>query len=272
MSKKKKREQVRRLERRFFPQSTFSPVLVRGFGAIGATVLGAGAFGMARAESFLADEKLRAIPSYLVAGGAILTGLAIWLGTSSDPPIRVGSPGIGMDRGETRRMPWWAVHQISWKGGAQALVVAGKDDTGQSWTLEIPLAAQPQAVAWIVEEAQRRIPKKVDLSEEALSAIPRLDDHAGLVVELEPLQVVGRRCAASDKIISYEPDARVCTRCERVYAKGSVPKKCKCGASLADLRGKSDADVEGEEASEDDEDERASSREKAEAEAAASEA
>lgn len=271
MSKKKKREQVRRQERRFFPQSTFSPVLVRGFGAVGAAVLGAGAFGMARAESFLADEKLRAIPSYLVAGGAVLTGLAIWLGTSSDPPIRVGSPGIGMDRGETRRMPWWAVQAITWKSGAETLVVAGKDDTGQSWTLEIALAAQPQAVAWIVDEAQRRIPKTVDLSEEALASIPRLDEHAGLLLELEPLQVVGRRCAASDKIISYEPDARVCTRCERVYAKGSVPKKCKCGASLADLRGKGDVDAAGEDES-DEEDAPASSREKAEAEAAASEA
>ena len=272
MSKKKKREQVRRQERRFFPQSTFSPVLVRGFGALGAAVLGAGAFGMARAESFLSDEKLKAIPSYMVAGGAILSGLAIWLGTSSDPPIRVGAPGVGMDRGETRRMPWWAIDQVSWKSGAEALVVSGKDDAGQSWTLEIPLAAQPQAVAWIVEEAQRRIPKRVDLPEETLSAIPRVDEHAGLLIELDPLQVVGKRCAASDKIISYEPDARVCTRCERVYAKGSVPKKCKCGATLAHLRGKGEAEAQGDDEGEAEEEVRVSSREKAEADTAEAEA
>jgi hypothetical protein len=29
----------------------------------------------------------------------------------------------------------------------------------------------------------------------------------------------------------------VCTRCERVYDKRSVPKKCRCGASLLALRG-----------------------------------
>jgi hypothetical protein len=56
-------------------------------------------------------------------------------------------------------------------------------------------------------------------------------------VELEALQVVGKRDAVSDKLISYEPDGRVCTRCERVYDKRSVPKKCRCGASLLALRG-----------------------------------
>ena len=98
MSKKKKREQVRRQERRFFPQSTFSPVLVRGFGALGAAVLGGGAFGMARAESFLSDEKLKAIPSYMVAGGAILSGLAIFSGESpapSNPPAAVRTSTSG---------------------------------------------------------------------------------------------------------------------------------------------------------------------------------
>jgi hypothetical protein len=235
-SKKKKPPQVRRQERRFFPQSTFSPWLVRGFGGLGATVLGAGAFAMTR-DTFLAqDEKLRAIPSYLVAGGAVLTGLAIWLGTSSDPPLRVGAPGIGLERGEVRRMPWWAVEKISYQSGSESLVVVGKDDAGQAWKLDVAVKAQPEAAAWIVSEAQRRIPKKVDISEEDQARLPRLDEHAGMLVELEPLQVVGKRCAASDQLISYEPDARICARCERVYFKRSVPKKCACGASLADLR------------------------------------
>ena len=48
--------------------------------------------------------------------------------------------------------------------------------------------------------------------------------------------VVGKKDAISGKLISYEPDARVCTRCERVYFKRSVPKRCKCGNSLLELR------------------------------------
>lgn len=260
MSKKKKQPKVRRQERRFFPQSTFSPWLVRSFGALGASIMGAGALAMHR-DMFQGDEKTKAIPSYLVAGGAILTGLAIWLGTSSDPPLRVGAPGLGVERGEVRRMPWYNVESITFESGALSLVVVGKDDTGQSWTLKVPVKAQPDAVGWIVTEAQRRIPKTVDISDEMLAKLPRAEAHAGLVVDLEPVQVVGKRCAASDKTISYEPDARICERCERVYFKRSVPKKCKCGANLAHLRdakGQDDALADGDETDEDeDEDEAA---------------
>jgi hypothetical protein len=34
----------------------------------------------------------------------------------------------------------------------------------------------------------------------------------------------------------YEPDARVCPLCERVYFKRSVPNKCKCGNDIHALR------------------------------------
>lgn len=234
MSSKKK--QKRRQERRFFPQSAMNPWLVRGCGAVGAATLGAGAWATYH-DMFQADEQLRAVPSYLVAGGAVLTGLAIWLGTSSDPPIRVGAPGIAMDRGEVRRMPWYNIEKIHFEQGSLSLVVSGQDEHGQAWTLKVPVKAHPEAVGWIVDEAQRRVPKVVDITDSVLGKLPRAEPHAGLVIDLEPLQVVGKKCAATGKPISYEPDARVCDRCERVYFKRSVPKKCKCGASLADKRG-----------------------------------
>jgi hypothetical protein len=53
---------------------------------------------------------------------------------------------------------------------------------------------------------------------------------------LEPPQVVGRHCAESGKVIAYEPDARVCVRCERVFHRTSMPDVCACGASLEHLR------------------------------------
>jgi hypothetical protein len=55
---------------------------------------------------------------------------------------------------------------------------------------------------------------------------------AGVVVPLGDVQVVGKRCAASGKIIAFEPDARVCPQCERVYHKAHLPKACACGATL----------------------------------------
>ena len=82
----------------------------------------------------------------------------------------------------------------------------------------------------------KRIPRRLDIEEAMLEKIPAASEHAGQRIDLEPLQVVGKKDAITGKMITYEPDARVCTRCERVYAKRSVPKKCKCGESLAHLR------------------------------------
>jgi hypothetical protein len=50
--------------------------------------------------------------------------------------------------------------------------------------------------------------------------------------------VVGKHCADSGTVIAYEPDARVCPRCERVYHKAHVPETCACGGSLEGLRAK----------------------------------
>lgn len=248
--KEKKKKIGKRQERRFLPQSGHNPWLVRIAGAVGAAGLGAGAYAYVYGQAFEGDEKLRPIPSYLIAGGAIFTGVAIWLGTSSDPPVRVGQPGIAIERGETRRMPWWAIAQISWEGGSGALVVSGKDEAGIPWTFKVSKSSHPDAVGWILEEADKRIPKVLDVSESARSEIPQASDHAGTKIDLEPLQVVGKKCAKTGKTISYEPDARICTRCERVYLKSALPKKCKCGASLAHLQGSADEAVSDEDAAE----------------------
>ena len=252
MTKKKSKPRAKkRQERRFIPQSSHSPWLVRVLGGAGAATLGAGAWANFYGHAFEGDEKLKAVPQYLIAGGAVLTGVAIWLGTSSDPPLRVGAPGIGMERGDVRRVPWWGLTELTWESGSLSLVVTGKDEAGASLTFKVPLKSHPEAVGWIVKEARDRVPKVVDIPEEVLEKLPAASPHAGLVVELEPLQVVGKKCAASGKTISYEPDARVCERCERVYFKRAVPKKCKCGASLGHLRAQSiqteDAEDEGAE-------------------------
>jgi hypothetical protein len=234
--KKKKDRGPRRQERRFVAQSAFNPWLVRILGGLGATALGAGTWGYVYGHAFEADEKLKPIPSYLIAAGAVLTGATIWVGTSSETPLRVGAPGIAMEKGEVRRMPWSNVSQISWESGNLALVVAGKDESGSPWTFKVPVKAHPEAAGWIVKEALDRVPKVVDISDLVLGKLPGANPHAGMVIDLEPLQVVGKKDAISGKTISYEPDARVCPRCERVYFKRTVPKRCKCGNSLLDLR------------------------------------
>jgi len=128
---------------------------------------------------------------------------------------------------------------------AQAVLVRGRDEAGVDLEMKLPLKAHAEATGWLVREAQERIPRRVDIPEGTLEKLPAAVEHAGQRIDLEPLQVVGKKDAITGKMITYEPDARVCPRCERVYAKRSVPKKCKCGQSLVHLRpkdGEEDAD------------------------------
>jgi hypothetical protein len=234
--KDKRRSAVRRQERRFVSQASNNAALVRATSALAALLLGAGAWGYFYAKSFAEDEKLRALPTYLIAAGAVLMGIAIWFGTSSESPVRVGAPGISVEKGELRRMPWWSIERIAFESGSLALVITGKDEAGSDWTFKVPVKAHAEAISWIVKEALDRIPRRVDIPDELLEKLPVAQEHAGTRIDLEPLQVVGKKDAITGKTISYEPDAAVCSRCERVYLKRSVPKKCKCGNSLAHLR------------------------------------
>lgn len=244
---KTKSESERRFERRFVAQSSANATLVKGLGALSALILGAGAWAYLYGQSFVSDEKLRALPSYLVAGGAVLLGITIWIGTSSEPPIRVGAAGIAVEKGDRRRMPWWAVDTITFDPNAMALVVTGKDESGAAWTFEVSTKTHADAVSWIIDEARERVPRRIDIGDDVIETLPRAAEGAGTKIELEPLQVVGKKDALTGKVISYEPDARVCRRCERVYSKTSVPKKCKCGNSLVHLHSKVAEDTSNDE-------------------------
>lgn len=245
---KKKRE---RHERRFLPTSTVNPLIVMATGALGALALGAGTFGQFFSQLVEEGEAYR--PAlWLFAGGSLFIGIAIWLGTSAEAALRVGDTGITIEKGGLARIPWWKVASITWDQSDVSLVVNGKDESDREYTVRVSSRAHNDAVAWIVKEATDRVPNRIDLSEEVRAKIPAADPHAGTSIRLEPMQLVGKRCATSGKIIAYEPDARICPMCELVYHKLNVPKKCACGTSLADLRAKDSDD------SDDDETERAS--------------
>jgi hypothetical protein len=235
MAKKTKaggRERPReRREQRFEARPNATPLVSHGLGALGALAMGAGAWG--QFGSLVTDagpEPLKGA-AYILFGGSLAVAAAIWLGTSGEPVLRVGDGGIGIEKGQIRRIPWHGVERIEWRG--EAVRVTGKDQSGVAVTLVVPVAKQPQAAAWIVKEARERVPSVVDVPE---GTVPAAVASVGQAISLDPVQVVGMRCAASDQIISYEPDARVCRRCERVYIKTQVPDTCACGASLADLK------------------------------------
>lgn len=235
-----KRGQPReRRERRFEPRAATSPNLVYAVGAVGAILMGAGAWG--QFGPLLHDggpEPFKYAP-YVLAFGSLLVGIAIWIGTSGEPALRVGDAGLAIDKGGLRRVPWYAVERIEWLAAEETVRVTGKDETGVATTVLAKTKSHAQAAAWIVKEARERIPSAVDVPEDA--TLPQPLASAGEKLPLEPPQVVGRHCASSNKIIAYEPDARVCPRCERVYHKAHVPDACECGASLADLQAQAKA-------------------------------
>lgn len=249
MAKKSTKKNItkrQRHERRFLPQSSSNPWLVRVPGALGAAGIGAGVWGHLYGHFVPAEGEGNAynLPLFVLAGGAVLLAVGIWFGTSGEAAIRVGDPGIAYEKGEPRRMPWWRVKSVSWESGNDTLVVSGKDEADTDFVLRIPARSQPQAVAWVVKEALDRIPKKVSLSDAVLSRIGEAPEFGGTKILLEPLTVVGRRCAASKKMIAYEPDARVCPACERVFHKDKIPRKCLCGTDLSKLGGTGPEDAE----------------------------
>jgi hypothetical protein len=226
---KKEKGRVRK-ERRFEPRAVMSARVVYLIGAVGAILMGAGAwgqFGATLQES--APPPLKVAP-YILAVGALLVGAAIWVGTSGEPALRVGDGGIAVEKRGVQRMPWYEVKEIAWSG--EGLRLLGKTDMGATLGYTAKLASHPQAIAWIVKEARERIPSAINLPEGA--GIPDPLASVGEVLTLEPPQVVGKHCAASGRVIAYEPDARLCPRCERVYHKASLPETCECGASLAE--------------------------------------
>jgi hypothetical protein len=228
-----KREKPReRKERQFEPAAMTSAWNVYIVGGVGAALMGAGAWGQFSGLFVDGVTEPNRFAPYILAAGAALVGVAIWIGTSGEPALRVGDGGLAVAKSSVRRMPWYAIDRIEWAD--DAIRVTGKDEAGADMTVTATLKTQPQAAAWIVKEARERIPAVV--AELESSTLPDPLASAGAVLALEPPQVVGRRCADTGKIIAYEPDARVCVRCERVFHRSSVPETCPCGASLAHLQ------------------------------------
>ncbi len=251
-TKRKPGSKHKRWEKRFLPRSTTSSAVVYGIGGVGAIALGGGFWGQFGSYLHKAPEAFEAwqYAPWLLAGGAIVTGIAIWIGTSGAASVRVGSGGVAEERGQGRRIAWWAIESITLQNGA--LVVKGTGDTGDDEILTLSLVALPEAAALTLKEASVRVADKIKLSEEERERVPASSTSDGEPITPAPLQLVGKRCSKSDKVIAYEPDARVCPRCERVYRKDSVPRKCTCGASLEHLHG-SKTEAAPEEESESDE-------------------
>jgi hypothetical protein len=235
-SKKKGKGQKPRQERRFEPRPAARPVVVQLVGGAGAVLLGAGAWAQFGHQLMESASPPYSFAPALIAGGAVLFGVAVWLGTSGEAVLRVGSGGVGYEKAkEVVRMPWHAIERIVWDPDKRELAVSGANEMGGRETLTLPAKVHPAALGWIVQEARARVPDVVDVPDEA-AGLPEARPNDGELLAMDAVQVVGKRCAQTGRIIAYEPDARVCPKCERVYYKLDVPETCACGASLAAQR------------------------------------
>jgi hypothetical protein len=233
--KKAKSAKRERKERRFLPQSSGNPLLVKVLGGAGAAALGVGSWAQFGRGLMGVDLPPYAFGPYALGGGALLFGAAVWLGTSNEPAVRVGAGGVAVEKSELLRVPWNAVERIVWDRERAEIALRGKDESGKDVSLSFRAKVHPYAAAWIAREARARIPKVTDVPDE-VAELPETRASDGEVISLDPLQVVGMHCAQSGKVIAYEPDAVVCPQCELVFHKGSAPEECPCGASLAALR------------------------------------
>lgn len=220
--KKHKRTRSRsRYERRFQPEQTRTTRGALIAGLVGSLVLGAGVYGLWVRESPL-DYA-----SYLVASGAIALAVSLWVGETSTGPFRVGDVGVAREKGsDLVRTLWCDVERIHVDKGQ--LVVQGKETT-----IKLPLAGQRVAAAWVLKEAARRVPDALDVKRSLVDELPEPKDSDGESLVIGAFQVAGRHCAATDKPIAFERDARLCPNCAETYLKDHVPKRCStCGATL----------------------------------------
>ena len=204
-----------RVERQFTPASGSTSRLALGLGFAGSAALGAGVFG-----AWLAHDPVKG-SSALLLGGLVGLGAGHWLNPRPLPSVRVGDLGITIgDPREAPRVAWCDIARVHIADGELRL------DVPNGTTLRVPLVAHGQAAARIIAEASRRIGARVDVSPKAHERLPRLNDQDGQLVPAGRLQLAGRKCAASDKSITFESDAWLCPNCAALYHASQVPAAC----------------------------------------------
>lgn len=219
---KTKKPRTVRKERRFAPSQTQTSTIAAVGGMAGALALGAGVY-----ATWIREPRLD-WSQYLVAGGALALGGALWFSDVNADPLRVGDAGVAVEKGdELVRIAWCDLTRVYVDAGD--LVLDSEDVT-----LKLPIAPNRAAVAWILKEGITRVPDVMDVKTRDSEGLPEPKDGDGELVKMENLQVAGKSCKASGKSIALEKDARLCPTCAEVYHKDSVPKKCAtCGDDIA---------------------------------------
>ncbi|APR99331.1 hypothetical protein [Pajaroellobacter abortibovis] len=218
-----------RIEYRFeLNRSYFRKNIGYGLGGVSSFLLGAALYLLWRQFSGASEGVEWSFP--LLVLGLMLGGGAWWSLKGSKPlAIRVGDGGVAYEKGGFQRIPWYSITQIVWDPHQKSINVYGFSEEGSQTLILIRVEESPEAVSFLLQEARRRVPVAVQLQDADIASEVKgrgIEGHPPLL--MEPIQVVGKPCAASGRLISYEPDARVCLSCGRIYHFTRVPSFCVC--------------------------------------------
>lgn len=202
------------------PASTMDALLGVLVSSGGAVLAGAGFF-----AQFLRKDGPHPYAPYLLLGGVAAFVLGLYLSSRAARDVRVGDSGVAVETSKgTQRIGW---HEVEGMGLA-AGVLSFRGHGGK--LVNISVAAQPHAFARALIEARSRIPARAGQVTSTVKAPPA---DAGEKVVLPPPQLAGLRCRASDRLIAFEHDARLCGRCGEVFHKETAPERCpSCDARL----------------------------------------
>lgn len=224
--KKSKKVKKRDLtERRFVAKPSGKSKALLGVLFAGAIVLGAGVY-----ERFFSDKvPTPSWATYLVAGGALLVAIYILLVPDDAPPLLVGDAGVGEEHGEgVKRIPWCDVVSVSKEGNT---LILGTEERGD---LRIAIDQHQAAAARVLRELEDRLGENITILEEITQAVGPVSPEEGEARKVGAVQVAGRKCAASGRVLSFEADVRTCARCGQVYHTEEVPLECvTCGAEMS---------------------------------------
>lgn len=211
-------------ERRFEAEVSRSQVASVLAMSLGGVALGAGIYGVA-----LRGEELAPISyaPFLLAAGVVLLGVWLLLGQKVPPPVRVGELGVGFEKdGKVTRTAWHELTAVRFEHDSLCLRTTGAP-------LTLPLSVQGPAARRVLAEVLRRMPKTVEIDEDDQARIGAPHADEGEPLEVEPPQVAGLTCLASDRPLTFERDVRLCARCAAHYDKTSVPSRCvRCNKRL----------------------------------------
>lgn len=185
-----------------------------GASVISGLLLGAGSYAVKGMEP-PADYG-----NFLLLGGLGAAGYFAFRILSGKTIIYVGDAGVAVEQGgELTRLLWSEIESIRYD--AEHLVLSGANTT-----LRIPSQSHTRAIRAVLAEAAERHPKILDVPAKVVERLPAVKGENPKPGPVASLQIAGKRCRATNQILTFERDARLCPHCASIYHRDHVPNAC----------------------------------------------